>query len=289
VLVAERTAGLPLHVEALLVGRRELSGALLSGSFAEIVAARIDLRSVACRRVLRILAVAGQPLTHAELADAAAAMNFPPDEIRSGPGRPRRARTGGPPELDADLAAGLAEAVESGFVTRDAGGVSVHHQATAAAIVDDLLPAARPQYHAALASALPARPAAAAHWRAAMQPALAAEAARAAADVAAALDATADELASLETALELATTGGPGARLDAAGRVELSLRAAAAALGAGLARRAVAHLEQIERCCCPTDRRQYGPGCMCSCCYGAKDYQNRDPESALWWTIHIGC
>ena len=69
VLVAERSGGIPLVAEELLAARRELSGASLTGRFEDLVIARLALRSPECRRVLRLLAPAGRPLTTTELAD----------------------------------------------------------------------------------------------------------------------------------------------------------------------------------------------------------------------------
>ena len=59
VLVAERSDGIPLLVEELTAARRELSSASLTGSLAEIVAARLARRTPECRRVLRLLVPRG--------------------------------------------------------------------------------------------------------------------------------------------------------------------------------------------------------------------------------------
>ena len=58
-LVAERSGGSPLVAEELLAARRELPTASLSGSLDELVVGRLGIRSVECRRVLRLLAPAG--------------------------------------------------------------------------------------------------------------------------------------------------------------------------------------------------------------------------------------
>ena len=62
-LVAERSGGLPLVTEELLAARRELPSASLSGSFDELIIARLSIRSRECRRVLRLMALAERPLT----------------------------------------------------------------------------------------------------------------------------------------------------------------------------------------------------------------------------------
>ena len=78
-LVAERSGGLPLVAEELLAARRELPSSSLTGSFDDLVIARMAIRSVECRRVARLIALAERPL------DRAAA---------GGPGRRLRARHG---------------------------------------------------------------------------------------------------------------------------------------------------------------------------------------------------
>ena len=62
-LVAERSGGLPLVTEELLAARRELPSASLSGSFDELIIARLAIRSRECRRVLRLMSLAERPLT----------------------------------------------------------------------------------------------------------------------------------------------------------------------------------------------------------------------------------
>ncbi len=72
-LVAERSGGLPLVAEELLAARRELPSASLTGSFDELVIARLAIRSRECRRVLRLLSLADRPLGADQLAAVAAA------------------------------------------------------------------------------------------------------------------------------------------------------------------------------------------------------------------------
>src|SRR5215212_686658 len=114
VLVADRSGGNPLIAEELLAARRELSGASLTGSFDDLVIARLALRSPECRRVLRFLAPAGRPLTTAELAEVAAAYERTTEQ-----GLPPRSSTlprRGDGTVDADINAGLAEAIDHGLV-----------------------------------------------------------------------------------------------------------------------------------------------------------------------------
>jgi DNA-binding CsgD family transcriptional regulator/tetratricopeptide (TPR) repeat protein len=259
-LVAERSHGSPLVAEELLVARRELSSASLTGSFEALVTARLALRSPECRRVLRLLAPAERPVGRAELADVAAAYESgllrPPPRSTTAPRRGDR-------ELDADLAAGVAEAVAHGFLVERAGGggpsdpptvLALRHELVGRAIVADLLPRQRPRHHAAIAAAALDRPAVALpRWLAAHQPAAARAAAIDAADEAEAIDAPDVALASLEAALELtdaaAAVSRPVARAatkrtqGAADLSALQARAAEAAFAAGRASRAVAFAE----------------------------------------------
>ena len=112
-LVAERSRGNALMAEELLAARRELQGVSLSGSFARLVTARAALRSPECRRVLRLLSLAGSTVSMSTLLAMAAEF-----EARSS-ARPRRFATGmrqaeGP---DEDMAAGVTEAIEHGFLS----------------------------------------------------------------------------------------------------------------------------------------------------------------------------
>ena len=207
VLVAERSGGLPLLVEELVAARRELKNASLTGTLADLVTARLARRSPECRRVLRLMALAERPMARERLADIAAV-------IESGTTRrpprssslPRRAEGG----LDADLAAGVAEGLERGFlVAAPDGAIAFRHELVGRAVASDMLPLSRPRHHAALAAAWDDEPAiAAAHWLAAHRPAQARRAAIAASECATALDAPLDALRWLEVALELTTASG---------------------------------------------------------------------------------
>jgi DNA-binding CsgD family transcriptional regulator/tetratricopeptide (TPR) repeat protein len=112
-LVAERSGGNPLIAEELLAARRELLGVSLAGTFDRLVTARASLRSPECRRVLRLLSLAGSTVTLPGLLSMAAEF-----EARSPAGPPRSSsapRRGD--VLESDITEGLAEALEHGFLT----------------------------------------------------------------------------------------------------------------------------------------------------------------------------
>ncbi len=187
-LVSERSRGNPLVAEELLAARRELSSASLTGSLAALVLARLALRSPECRRVLRLLAPAERAMSRAELARVATAYEAgtdrPPPRSSSAPRR-------GDGTLDADLAAGVAEAMRArvrrraarsgGIGAQDTGrsvkgngierlasgfddaateetSLEIRHELVARAIATDILPRQRPRHHVALATAAADRP-----------------------------------------------------------------------------------------------------------------------------------
>jgi DNA-binding CsgD family transcriptional regulator/tetratricopeptide (TPR) repeat protein len=259
VLAAERSGGIPLIVEELVAARRELSGALLTGRFEDLVIARLALRSPECRRVLRLLAPAGRPLTIAELADVAAAYELTADG-RLPPRSSSLPRRGEGP-IDADLTAGLAQGIEHGLIEVDDMGVDFRHELVGRAVVVDLLPGQRHRHHLALAAGLVAHPTAAAwHWHKAHATAEVHEAAVAAAGRAEAVHAPGDALTALELALSsIGSNGGaiapprpdPGAKQSQPGGdaesdpVPLQIRAAEAAFAAGRPARATAYIETV--------------------------------------------
>ena len=125
VLVAERSAGTPLVVEELVAARRELKHVSLTGTLARPhrgparpPVARVPPRAAAARAVAA--ADGARPAGHrlgrvrGGAASANVASNLPPRSSSM----PRRAADG----LDADLAAGLAEAIEHGFVREEPDG-----------------------------------------------------------------------------------------------------------------------------------------------------------------------
>ncbi len=281
-LVAERSHGNALVAEEILAARRELAGVSLTGSLDELAMARLAQRTPECRRVLRLLAPAGEPLRIDELSAASAAFERSSD--RPAPrssGAPRR----GGGILEPDLAVGLVEAIEHGFIVLDPGSarsgagigktgaaaitpsdaaalpaeatVGFRHELIARAVEADLLPAQRRRHHSALAVGLGSRPGSRARQHlAAHEPGPARAAAIEAADLAEAIDASGDALAHLELALELddrtVPQGGPG---DPAAPVRLLARAAEAAFAAGRPIRAAAYAESaIARLDERTDR-----------------------------------
>ena len=250
-LVAERSGGSPLVAEELLAARRELPTASLTGSLDELVMSRLVVRSLECRRVLRLLAPAGRPLDPEHLAAVAA--DFEVETDRPAP-RSVSVQRRGNGLLDADLTAGLAEGIEHGFLVERDDAVGFRHELIGAAVVGDLLPLALTRHHAALATGLADYPAAAArHWLAAHDAEAAREAAIAAAELAADRHAAADELEALELALALSDRGKGHDRtkhrserpaaIRASDRAELQERAGIAAFSIGRTSRATAYLE----------------------------------------------
>ena len=236
-LVAERSGGDPLIAEEVLAARRELPGLSLGSTLDELVLARLARRAPEAKRVLRLLAPAGRPLDRGELA--AVAMTF--EELVEGlpprsTTRPRR----GDGVLDADLRAGVVEALDHGFLVERADrSLEIRHELVAQAIEADLLPVQRRRHHLALAAALGADPASAlTHWLAAFEPSRARAAALATAAIAEKLDSASDALAARELALELGAASGARA---ADGR--LLFETAEIALAAGRPDRALAYLE----------------------------------------------
>ena len=250
-IVAERSGGSPLVAEELLAARRELPTASLTGSLDELVLSRLAVRSMECRRVLRLLAPAGRPLDPTRIAMVAA--EFEVETDRPAPRSANVLRRGNG-ILDADLASGLAEGIEHGFLIERDGAIGFRHELIGAAVERDLLPLARTRHHAALASGIADVPAAAArHWLEAHDAAAARDAAIAAAGIAAERHAAADELEALELALSLSDRGKEHdqtksrserpAAIRASDRADLEERAAIAAFAIGRTSRATAFLE----------------------------------------------
>jgi len=275
-LVSERSRGNALVAEELLAARRELAGAPLTGSLDELVVARLAGRSPECRRVLRLLAPAGEPLTLEQLA--AASLAFEREADRPAPRSSSSPRRGGG-ILEADLAHGLSEALEHGFARLegpdgdDAGHdpavaalpaeaiVGIRHPLIARSIEADLLPGQRRRHHAALAEGLAERPGSQArNWLAAHQLGPARAAAIEAATLAENVDSLADALAHLELALEIDDrTIPPGGEADPAAPASLLARAAEAAFADGRLARATAYAESaIARLDERTDRLRVG-------------------------------
>jgi DNA-binding CsgD family transcriptional regulator/tetratricopeptide (TPR) repeat protein len=243
VLVAERSAGSPLVVEELIAARRELRNPTLTRSLSDLIAARLARRAPECRRVLRLLATAERPMDRDRLARAAGAF----EELRAGHLPPRSA-TGprhGRDSLDADLAAGLEEAIEYGLVHDGEDGlVHMRHELVTRAVIADLLPAQVPRYRTALAQAFDDIPVVAAHhWRAAHRLPEARAAAIAAGRIAMRVVAPEDALTAFEIGLELPGPPAPSPGDDPA---ELAQLAAEAAYACMRPTRAVAHAESAR-------------------------------------------
>lgn len=245
-LVTERSGGIPLVAEELLAARRELPRASLTGSFDELVMARLAARSLECRRILRLIATAGRPLRPSQVAASAAA-------FEAGSTRPAPRTASGPRHGDGvlgpDLLAGRIEALEHGFVVEADGVIAMRHESIGRAVERDLLPETSAHYHAALAVGLGGPPSAVArHWLVTHDPRPAREAAIDAAGVAASRHAAADELAALELALSIPEdrdTGmvRPWADRPVWDRIGLQVRASEAAFAVGRTSRATAYLE----------------------------------------------
>ncbi|HUP55197.1 MAG TPA: AAA family ATPase [Methylomirabilota bacterium] len=255
VVVVERSSGRPLVAEELLAARRELPTVSLTATFEDLVLARMAVRSTETRRVLRLLAPAGRPLTRAAVAAVAEAFEI---DATSGPPRSSSAPRHGDGVLDADLSAGLDEALAHGFALENEDGVFLRHELVGRAVEADLLPSARIRHHAALAAALADQPFLAMHHHGvALDSQAAGRAAVAAADLAGAVDSPADELAALELAISAQGTA-PAARRSGPSRggaparaaatpvfrpTDLAVRAAEAAFAADRPVRAAAYLD----------------------------------------------
>jgi DNA-binding CsgD family transcriptional regulator/tetratricopeptide (TPR) repeat protein len=243
VLVADRSRGLPLIVEELLAARADLADATLTGSFADIVVSRLVRSGPECRRVQRLLALAGRPVDRDELAATAAAFELTADRL---PPRsstlPRRAEGA----LDPDLVAGLDEALERGILVETDAGIAFRHELIRRAAATDLLPRLRHRHHLALAAGLVAHPlAAATNGQGANVPGRAFAAAVEAAGHAESVHAAEDGLGALELALSLVESS-TGDEIDARTLLTpLQLRAAESAYAAGRPSRAVAYVEAV--------------------------------------------
>jgi len=226
--IMEGSRGNPLVASQLVAASAELEGVRLSDPLEEILHARLDRLPQAVVRVLRLLAVAGRPLTEVQL-------------------------------LEADLPDGhltrlaVPQAVESGLATSGAGGMAITHGLVAEAIQALSLPAERQGFHAALARLLADEPAEAAwHWDAALRPAEARAAHLVAAEQAARVDPGHTAFLHYQRVLELQeadgqrplnsrlAAGDAGATRDA----DVLAAAAAAAAAAGSFRRAATLVEQ---------------------------------------------
>jgi DNA-binding NarL/FixJ family response regulator len=224
-----RSEGNPFYAEQLLAAGAGGARVELPPTLAEVLLARVQELSEPAQQVLRLAAVAGRRVPQRLLAQVA-----------------------GLPE--ADLEQGLREAIGAGVLATEAatGGYAFRHALLQEAVYGDLLPGERVRLHAAYAGVLTADPGGApaelAHHRLASNDLAGALAASVrAAEAATAVLAPADALQHLTTALRLwgrVPDPGVAAGVD---RVELTLRAAAAASAAGEHERAVRLAEDAAR------------------------------------------
>jgi DNA-binding NarL/FixJ family response regulator/tetratricopeptide (TPR) repeat protein len=215
-----RSEGNPFYAEQLLATGAGDAQAELPATLSEVLLARVLALSEPAQQVLRIAAVAGRRVPHRLLAEVA-----------------------GLPE--ADLEQGLREAVDAGVLATDAaaGGYAFRHALLQEAVYGDLLPGEQTRLHAAYAGLLAADPGSPAaelahHCLASHDLTGALAASVRAAEEAEAVLAPVEALRHLHGALGLWERVPEPAAAAGIDRVELTLRAAAAASAAGEHRRA---------------------------------------------------
>jgi predicted ATPase len=215
-----RSEGNPFYAEQLLAARADDARAELPATLAEVLLARVQGLSEPAQRVLRVAAVAGRRVPHRLLGEVA-----------------------GLPEGDLDQ--GLHEAVDAGVLATDAatGGYAFRHALLQEAVYGDLLPGEQVRLHAAYARLLAADPDGAAaelahHCLASHDLAGALAASVRAAEQAEVVLAPAEALRHLSNTLRLWERVPEPTATARVERVELTLRAAAAASAAGEHQRA---------------------------------------------------
>jgi DNA-binding NarL/FixJ family response regulator len=230
-----RSEGNPFYAEQLLAAGAGDANVELPATLAEVLLARVQGLSEAAQQVLRVAAVAGHRVPHRLLAGVA-----------------------GQPE--ADLEQGLHEAVGAGVLTSDAatGSYAFRHALLQEAVYGDLLPGEQVRLHAAYARLLAAEPDGAAaelaHHSLASHDLVGALAASVrAAEEAGAVLAPAEALRHLQTALTLWERAAEPAAVAGIDRVELTLRAAAAANAAGDLQRAASLARDAASTAATTD------------------------------------
>ena len=211
--VHARSEGNPFYAEQLLAAGA--GDAELPPTLAEVLLARVHRLSEPAQQVLRVAAVAGRRVPHQLLVEVC-----------------------GQPE--ADLEQGLREVVGAGVLAASAatGGYAFRHALLQEAVYGDLLPGEQVRLHAAYAGLLAAEPDGAAaelahHCLASHDLVGALAASVRAAEQAAAVLAPAEALRHLSNALRLWEGVPEPAAAAGIDRVELTLRAAAAAHAAG--------------------------------------------------------
>jgi DNA-binding CsgD family transcriptional regulator/tetratricopeptide (TPR) repeat protein len=225
----DRSEGNPFYAEQLLAAGTGDAQIELPATLAEVLLARVQGLSEPAQRVLRVAAVAGRRVSHRLLAGVA-----------------------GQPE--ADLEQGLHQAVDAGVLTTDAatGGYAFRHALLQEAVYGDLLPGEQVRLHAAYAGVLAADPGGAAaelahHCLASHDLPGALAASVRAAEEAEAVLAPAEALRHLSSALALWERVPEAAAVAGIDRVELTLRAAAAAHAAGEHQRAASLAQDAVR------------------------------------------
>jgi predicted ATPase/DNA-binding NarL/FixJ family response regulator len=218
--VHARSEGNPFYAEQLLAAGAGDAQAELPPALADVLLARVYELSEPAQQVLRVAAVAGRRVPHRLLAEV----------------------TG---RSEGDLEQGLREAIAVGVLATDIahGSYAFRHALLQEAVYGDLLPGEQVRLHAAYATLLAAEPDGAAaelaHHRLASHDLAGALAASVrAADEAAAVLAPAEALRHLSSSLGLWERVTDAAAVAGTDRIELTLRAAAAASAAGEHRRA---------------------------------------------------
>src|SRR6266508_1374839 len=227
--IHERSEGNPFYAEQLLAAGAGDARVELPATLAEVLLARVQGLSEPAQRVLRVAAVAGRRVPHRLLAGVA-----------------------GLPE--ADLEQGLHQAVDAGVLTTDAatGSYAFRHALLQEAVYGDLLPGEQVRLHGAYAGVLAVDPGGAAaelahHCLASHDlPGALAASVRAAKEAEAVL-APAEALRHLSSALALWERVPEAAAVAGTDRVELTLRAAAAASAAGEHQRAASLAQDAVR------------------------------------------
>jgi predicted ATPase len=215
-----RSEGNPFYAEQPLAAGADDAGSELPATLAEVLLARLQGLSEPARQVLAVAAVAGRRVPHRLLAEVAA-------------------------QPEADLEQGLREAVGAGVLSSEAatGSYAFRHALLQEAVYGDLLPGEQARLHAAYARLLAADPDGAAaelahHSMASHDLAGALAASVRAAEEAEAVLAPAEALGHLSNVLRLWDRVPDPAATAGMDRVELTLRAAAAAGAAGEPQRA---------------------------------------------------
>jgi DNA-binding CsgD family transcriptional regulator len=221
-----RSEGNPFYAEQLLAAGTGDAQRALPSTLADVLLARIQGLSEPAQQVLRVAAVAGRRVSHQLLTEVA--------------GRP-----------EAELEQGLREAIGAGVLVADRanGTYAFRHALLQEAVYGDLLPGEQVRLHAGYARLLAAEPEAVAaelahHCLQSHDLVSALHASLTAARAAEAVLAPAETLRHLTSALQLWDRTLDPATITGTDRVDLLLRAAAAASAAGERQRAVSFAQE---------------------------------------------